>query len=595
MSKYGFQVQDCSRLPNSWVVQHARKATHGLLLNPYVLQADPWPWMRTMGRLIFEGEPDKGLIAKGQAGARDYVYMCQPLWDKCPWIRLWQGPNEPYTGNPHDAGDLEAMRNLRDFYLELARLMHAQGKEVGGPVFGTGQPAGPPANPHPAIDAKWAVFAPAAAVLDVLVVHQYGMRTLEHTAENEYHLHTHRRGVQIIRQLGYRCPPVWVAEFGIDYQGDPDKDGWRVALKGDEEEYERQLRLRGQEYDADPDVIAVTPFVWFDHNWQSFRMPESMSARYQRIIEESAPVALPAEPVQVSQTALQNGGFEDGFRRLLNEQEVANGWWPYYQDGPRDTGNGPYYNFRPEWKANDGAVYGNRTHGGRWSQQWFKLYGHYQAGIQQAVDVPKRSRLVLKAWSYAWCSWQDDPNKSVDKQGRPAKLFRKVGIDPTGNAVFSRDSVVWSPVHSTCDIWEEHGLTLECEGQVMVYLHAEPEWPLKHTDVYWDDVSLTIVPLTGEAVQWDIQTVAEILRRLCYGLMTHARGVSYNPEAALARYARQHNLGAPLFNESRSSVQGELDVVDLDMGGYRVRYQAFAQGIVACVVGQWDNVQHISW
>jgi len=60
------------------------------------------------------------------------------------------------------------------------------------------------------------------------------------------------------------------------------------------------------------------------------------------------------------------------------------------------------------------------------------------------------------------------------------------------------------------------------------------------------------------------------------------RGVPYNPDAAFAKYARKHSLGAPLSVEA----YGQVD-------GYAL--QAFVDGIVYARVGDWENVMHIPW
>jgi hypothetical protein len=55
---------------------------------------------------------------------------------------------------------------------------------------------------------------------------------------------------------------------------------------------------------------------------------------------------------------------------------------------------------------------------------------------------------------------------------------------------------------------------------------------------------------------------------------------SFNPDAAIGRYARAHNLGLP--------VTGEFDVA-----GHRC--QGFANGIVYVPIGQWDHISHAAW
>ena len=57
-------------------------------------------------------------------------------------------------------------------------------------------------------------------------------------------------------------------------------------------------------------------------------------------------------------------------------------------------------------------------------------------------------------------------------------------------------------------------------------------------------------------------------------------GLPVQPGAALAEYARRHNLGAPLTAE-------------FDLGSYRL--QGFAAGIVFAPLGRLADVGHIGW
>lgn len=60
--------------------------------------------------------------------------------------------------------------------------------------------------------------------------------------------------------------------------------------------------------------------------------------------------------------------------------------------------------------------------------------------------------------------------------------------------------------------------------------------------------------------------------------------VAYNPNAAFPRYARQHNLGAPLTAETNVRFAGKV-----------YRLQGFVGGIVFAEVERWDQIQHIAW
>jgi len=84
-------------------------------------------------------------------------------------------------------------------------------------------------------------------------------------------------------------------------------------------------------------------------------------------------------------------------------------------------------------------------------------------------------------------------------------------------------------------------------------------------------------PPTEEPEEFDIE---ERIRNRAWNV----RGVPYNPKAALARYARQRGLGAPLTGE-----------VDLVLGHLAFRVQGFVGGIVFAEVGQWEEARHIVW
>jgi len=62
------------------------------------------------------------------------------------------------------------------------------------------------------------------------------------------------------------------------------------------------------------------------------------------------------------------------------------------------------------------------------------------------------------------------------------------------------------------------------------------------------------------------------------------RHFPYNPNAALTRYARSHNLGSPLTEE-----------FDVTWGGKTCRVQGFTGAIVYAEVGDWGNVKSLSW
>ncbi len=75
----------------------------------------------------------------------------------------------------------------------------------------------------------------------------------------------------------------------------------------------------------------------------------------------------------------------------------------------------------------------------------------------------------------------------------------------------------------------------------------------------------------------DVQLVQRIREVACANI---GRPVPYNPDAALAKFARANSLGAPLTPE-------------FDMVGHRG--QGYAMGIVYCLIGQWDKCEVMPW
>lgn len=63
-----------------------------------------------------------------------------------------------------------------------------------------------------------------------------------------------------------------------------------------------------------------------------------------------------------------------------------------------------------------------------------------------------------------------------------------------------------------------------------------------------------------------------------------AIGVSFNPDAAIQRKAKDLNLGRPVTNELRT-----------DINGVRWVFQGFEGGILACKENDWSNVGKIDW
>lgn len=184
---------------------------------------------------------------------------------------------------------------------------------------------------------------------------------------------------------------------------------------------------------------------------------------------------------------LVNGSFEEGFSpRGASEVEVANGWTPWWQDGPFANEG---LNRRPEYKPEEAARYGTRRiRDGGWAQKWSNNYATHHAGLFQQVNVPVNSTVTLRAWAQSWSSSGDDP--SVSSGGH---YGLSVGIDPTGGTDWTSPNIVWSPRNLTMDNWVELIVRAQAKGgTITVYLRGDAEFKLKHNDAYFDDVCLVV-------------------------------------------------------------------------------------------------------
>jgi hypothetical protein len=198
-----------------------------------------------------------------------------------------------------------------------------------------------------------------------------------------------------------------------------------------------------------------------------------------------------AEPLAqdvCSGNVLVNPGFEEGFsERGAGEVSVANGWFPWWQDGPgQDKG---YYR-RPEYKPEDASRYGRRrVRSGNFAQKFFNTFSTHNAGILQQVQVPVDSILTLSAWVQAWSSQYHDPDTVKD----PGNYRVYIGIDPTGGTDWSSPNVVWSEPAIQYNTWINLQLQAKAKaGTITVFLRGQPEFRTQFNDSYWDDICLTV-------------------------------------------------------------------------------------------------------
>lgn len=193
---------------------------------------------------------------------------------------------------------------------------------------------------------------------------------------------------------------------------------------------------------------------------------------------------------------LYNGGFEDEFHpwRGTGELHTADGWTPWWV--PQSVSDPAWKNRRPEFKRATLAVDPGRVRNGESAQQYFSFWGTHIGGVWQQAVVTTGALLRLQAWGHAWSSEADHPRPSEN----PTNVHMSIGIDPYGGTDPVSSSVIWSEDHSAIDEWYLFAVSAQAFADIVtVFIRSAPEWPKKHQDIYWDDVSLEVVEPSQDA------------------------------------------------------------------------------------------------
>ena len=213
---------------------------------------------------------------------------------------------------------------------------------------------------------------------------------------------------------------------------------------------------------------------------------------------------------QAAGELLTNPGFESPFvQEGTSDIFVANGWQAWYiipggVTYPTDCPNGApatckpyripvYRNSQPQ-----DARIPPRARSGN-SQQWGIQYAVYVAGVYQRVSgFTPGARLHFSAYLQGFnCSNDRGCFGGVGRYGysyEPGDMQTRVGIDPTGGTSAFSPNVVWSGFQNPLDAFSLQEVEAVVPGNTAtVFIWSSPTFPEKHTDVYVDDASLTVV------------------------------------------------------------------------------------------------------
>lgn len=165
--------------------------------------------------------------------------------------------------------------------------------------------------------------------------------------------------------------------------------------------------------------------------------------------------------------------------------QMPAGWKPWWVKERSSDVN-------PEYKP---AEFGDRVRSGSRASQYFSFWSTHKAGLRQTVAVPENAVVTFTVWGTSWMT-ESDNSGSSDGAATPNM---RVGIDPTGGTNPYSPSVVWSGFQQTKDVYGLFSVQTQAQGtNVTVYTFSapdvnpnSPEYGFKHTDIYWDDASLT--------------------------------------------------------------------------------------------------------
>ena len=222
---------------------------------------DPFrPEIKVIGRVYHPEDMDNDLIRRGAEGAEHYFNMNRGYYQFRQYVQCWEGPNEPPVKMPWQR------EMLMVFTRRWVELMHAHGYKVAVWSLSVGWP-----NEHGDV----LELAPCLENADFLSLHEYSAP--EMSSDQGWLCLRYRRTVDILRQNGYRVPPILITECGIDGGViNRPKTGWKTF--GNREHYQQSLQWYDSEIARDDYVECATIFTSGPYSdWVDFDFDEPLS------------------------------------------------------------------------------------------------------------------------------------------------------------------------------------------------------------------------------------------------------------------------------------------------------------------------------
>lgn len=191
--------------PNEAQLKREAASNHSVIKSVWPFPAVPGKTCISRHWIGGDGEEQK-YIDRGVAGAQDLFKRMLPLYHQYPGLH-WEVLNEP------DTSTLAKCKMLCVFLVEYARLMHANGFKLDGPVTGEGRPED---NTDSTSAQKTAALGPAYMVMDIITCHGYYCPP-QVLPDNAWHTVRYRKIKADLAAAGFFPTAKWVlSENGID-------------------------------------------------------------------------------------------------------------------------------------------------------------------------------------------------------------------------------------------------------------------------------------------------------------------------------------------------------------------------------------------
>jgi LysM repeat protein len=190
---------------------------------------------------------------------------------------------------------------------------------------------------------------------------------------------------------------------------------------------------------------------------------------------------------QEEENLLTNPGFEEPYRMVDGNREVASGWNPWHI--PRTEAMPLWQNAQPEYGQT--APDATRIRSGNNAQKFYNnTWNAHDGGVfQRITDITPATELLFSVYVYVWSSAYED----VETSEEPGEVTVQVGIDPTGGTDPASSNIVWSFAVPQYDAYRQYSIGANAASNaVTVFVRSHVDFPAQNSFVYLDDAVLAV-------------------------------------------------------------------------------------------------------